>query len=151
MKKTFQINFQSLLPDNIRYSKKLRKLDSKRNRQVEDYLNKAVKTLIDKVKELNVYEVIIGYNKNIKKGGIKNDKLKGKNKRRINQNFVSIPLSRFKDKLIFKCRQNGIEVTTISESTYQRRASMIMTKLKRELIVAKELKEDYTKDIILMY
>ena len=108
--------FQSLLPDNKRYSKRLRMLDNKRNRVVEDYLNKAVSTFITKVKELNVDEVIIGYNKNMKKGGIKNDKLKGKNKRRVNQNFVSIPLSRFKDKIIFKCQQNGIRVTTINES-----------------------------------
>ena len=97
-------------------------LDSKRNRVVEDYFNKAVSTLIRKVKELNVDEVIIGYNKNMKKGGIKNDKLKGKDKRKTNQNFVSIPLSRFKDKVIFKCQQNGIKVTTINES-YTSKAS----------------------------
>ena len=114
--------FQSLLPDNKRYSKRLRILDNKRNRRIEDYLNKAVSILITKVKELNVDEVIIGYNKNMKKGGIKNDKLKGKDKRKTNQNFVSIPLSRFKDKIIFKCQQNGIKVTTINES-YTSKAS----------------------------
>ena len=58
----------------------------------------------------------------MKKGGIKNDKLKGKNKRRLNQAFVSIPLSRFKDKIVFKCKQHGIKVTTINES-YTSKAS----------------------------
>ena len=114
--------YQSLLPENKKHSKRLMMLDNKRNRVVEDYLNKAVSTLITKIKELNVDEVIIGYNKNLKTGGIKNDKLKGKNKRKVNQNFVSIPLSRFKDKLIFKCKQYGIKVTTISES-YTSKAS----------------------------
>ena len=114
--------FQSLLPDNKRYSKRLRLLDSKRNRLVEDYLNKAVSTLIKKVKELNVDEVIIGYNKNMKKGGIKNDKLKGKDKRKTNQGFVSIPLARFKDKLVFKCQQNGIKVNVVTEA-YTSKAS----------------------------
>ena len=40
----------------------------------------------------------------------------------MNQIFVSIPLSRFKDKLIFKCKQHGIKVITISES-YTSKAS----------------------------
>ena len=114
--------FQSVLPNDKRYSKRLRLLDSKRNRVVEDYLNKAVSTLITKIKELNVDEVIIGYNKNMKRGGIKNETLKGKDRRKTNQNFVSIPLSRFKDKIIFKCQQNGIKVTTINES-YTSKAS----------------------------
>jgi IS605 OrfB family transposase len=108
--------YQSLLPKNKRYSKRLAKLDGRRNRQVEDYLNKSVITIISKIKELNVDEVIIGWNKSIKTGGVKNTKLKGKNKKKVNQTFVSIPLSRFKDKLIFKCKQHGIKVTTISES-----------------------------------
>ena len=115
-------HYQSLLPENIRYSKRLLKMDIKRNRMIEDYLNKAVSALITKINELNVDEVIIGYNKNIKKGGIKNDNLKGKDKRKANQNFVSIPLSRFKDKIIFKCKQNGIKVITITES-YTSKAS----------------------------
>ena len=104
--------FQSVLPNDKRYSKRLRLLDSKRNRVVEDYLNKAVSTLITKIKELNVDEVIIK----------KNEILKGKDRRKANQNFVSIPLSRFKDKIIFKCQQNGIKVTTINES-YTSKAS----------------------------
>ena len=115
-------HYQSLLPKNIKYSNKLKRLDNKRNRIVEDYLNKAVKTLLTICKKLNVEEVIIGYNKYIKKGGIKNDNLKGKEKRKANQNFVSIPLSRFKDKIILKCMQNGIKAITINES-YTSKAS----------------------------
>ena len=39
-----------------------------------------------------------------------------KDKRKVNQAFVQIPLSRFKDKLVFKCRQKGIKIVVINES-----------------------------------
>ena len=108
--------YQSKLPQGIKYSNRLRNLDKKRNRQVEDYLNKAVATLITKAIESNIDEIIIGWNNYIKTDGIKNDDLKGKDKRRVNQSFVQIPLSRFKDKLVFKCRQKGIKTVVINES-----------------------------------
>ena len=108
--------YQSKLPQGIKYSKRLRSLDEKRNRQIEDYLNKAVSTLINKSIDLNVEEIIIGWNKYIKTNGIKNDDLKGKDKKRVNQTFVQIPLSRFKDKLVFKCKQKGIKTIIIDES-----------------------------------
>ena len=107
---------QSLLPKGVYSSKRLRNLDIKRNNQVEDYLNKAVSTLIEKCLELNVDEIIIGYNKGIKKGGIKSTKLKGKKKKKTNQSFVQIPISRFKDKIIMKAKEYGIYVRVINES-----------------------------------
>ena len=62
----------------------MRNLDNKRNRRVEDYLNKAVSKIISKAIDLNVDEIIIGWNNYIKTYGIKNDNLKGKDKRKIN-------------------------------------------------------------------
>ena len=109
-------SLQSKLPKGIYTSKKIRNLDRKRNHQIDDYLNKAVSTLIKKCKELEVDEIIIGYNKGFKKHGIKNEELKGKEKRQVNQNFVQIPLSRFKDKLKLKAYENGIYVRIINES-----------------------------------
>ena len=107
---------QSKLPQGVRYSKRLRNLDNKRNRQVEDYLNKAVSTLVNKAIESNIEEIIIGWNNYIKTYGVKNEDLKGKDKRKVNQTFVQIPLSRFKDKLVFKCKQKGIKTMIINES-----------------------------------
>lgn len=109
-------HYQSLLPKNIRYSKRLRYLDNKRNNRVEDYLNKAVAKLLSMCKELNVDRIIVGYNKGLKLNGIKNDKLKGKKRKKANQTFVQIPLSRFKDKLINKCKQLGIHIEIINEA-----------------------------------
>ena len=107
---------QNLLPKGIYSSKRIRNLDIKRNNQIEDYLNKAVSTLINKCKELEIDEIIIGYNKGLKKSGIKNEKLKGKKKRKTNQNFIQIPLSRFKDKIKLKAQEFGIYVRIINES-----------------------------------
>ena len=109
-------HYQSLLPKNIRYSKRLRYLDNKRNNRVEDYLNKAVAKLLSMCKELNVDRIIVGYNKGLKLNGIKNDKIKGKKRKKANQTFVQIPLSRFKDKLINKCKQLGIHIEIINEA-----------------------------------
>jgi len=109
-------SLQSKLPKGIYTSKKLRNLNEKRNHQIDDYLNKAVSTLIKKCKELEVDEIIIGYNKGLKIGGIKNKKLKVKEKRQVNQNFVQIPLSRFKDKIKSKAKEYGIYVRIINES-----------------------------------
>ena len=109
-------SLQSKLPNGIYTSKKIRSLDRKRNHQIDDYLNKSVSTLIKKCRGLEVNEIIIGYNKGFKKYGIKNEELKGKEKRQVNQNFVQIPVSRFKDKLKLKAYENGIYVRIINES-----------------------------------
>ena len=45
---------QSLLPKGVYTSKKLRNLDIKRNNKIEDYLNKAVSTLIKKCHEFGI-------------------------------------------------------------------------------------------------
>ena len=114
--------FQSKLPPNIKYSKRLRKLDIKRNDRVEDYLNKAAAILLKKAEELQVDEIIIGWNKGIKEGGIKNEKLIGQKEKQVNQNFVEIPISRFKNKIVNKCNQKGIKTVVIDES-YTSKAS----------------------------
>lgn len=108
--------YQALLPKNIKYSKRLRNLDYKRNNRIEDYLNKAVSKLLSICKEENVDKIIVGYNKGLKNNGVKNDKLKGKMRKKINQAFTELPLSRFKDKLINKCKQLGIHIEIINEA-----------------------------------
>ena len=61
-------------------------------------------------------EIIIGYNKGFKTYGIKNSNLKGKDKRKTNQNFIQIPISRFKDKIKLKALELGIYIRIINES-----------------------------------
>ena len=86
---------------------------------VEEYaldVSKSIEVVLKKCKELEVDEIIIGYNKGLKIGGIKNKKLKGKKKRQANQSFIQIPLSRFKDKIKSKAKEYGIYVRIINES-----------------------------------
>ena len=109
-------HYQSLLPKNIKYSKRIKLLDNKRNNKVDDYINKSISQLLSKAIELNVDEIILGWNNGIKQKGIKNDNLIGKDKRKVNQSFIQLPLSRFKDKLINKCMQLGIHIHVINEA-----------------------------------
>ena len=108
--------YQSLLPKGIRNSKRIIGLTLRRNQRIEDYLNKAVMLLINKAKELKVDKIIIGYNKGLKQHGIKNKLLKGKRKRKVNQSFVNIPLSRLVSKIKLKCLLHNIEFELVDES-----------------------------------
>ena len=94
----------------------------KKNNRIEDYLNKAVKLLFNKVEEMKVDTIIIGWNENFKQTGIKNDSLATMTKKRINQMFVGIPLARFRDKIKNKAKRLGIRVEIVEES-YTSKAS----------------------------
>ena len=61
-----------------------------------------MKELLNKAKDNNISQIIVGWNKEIKTGGIKNESLKGKRRAKTNQKFISLPISKFKNKLIFK-------------------------------------------------
>ena len=107
---------------NNKYTKRLNYLQLRNKLKVEDYLNKAAITIIKKAKKLNVMEIIIGYNKGLKTNGIKNEEITNKVKRQINQSFVSLPLSRFVNKIAQKCKEHGIKCVIANES-YTSKAS----------------------------
>ena len=94
----------------------------KHNNLVNDYLNKAVNQIKKIVKEKKIKNIVIGYNNGLKNKGIKNDLIKGKDKKRINQSFVSIPISRFKEKIKYQLENIGCKVEIINES-YTSKAS----------------------------
>ena len=70
---------------------------------INDYINKAVKQTVNKIVDDKVSYVMIGYNKGFKQNGIKN-------KSKINQSFLSIPLTKFINKLKFKLNMYNIDV-----------------------------------------
>ena len=107
---------QSNLPNGIYTSKRMESLRKKNNNYVNDYLNKAVKELLNKAKENKISQIIVGWNKGIKTGGIKNESLKGKKRAKTNQKFISLPISKFKNKLILKALEYGINIIEINES-----------------------------------
>jgi len=89
-------------------------LTDKRNRQVNDYINKTCRTIINYCINNNIGNIVIGYNETLQKDiniGKKN-----------NQNFVNIPIGNIKEKLEYLCKLYGIKFTKQEES-YTSKAS----------------------------
>lgn len=97
-------------------SNKLRKVCSKRNFKVDNYLHKASRVVINHLVANNVGTLVIGKNDNWKQEcniGKKN-----------NQNFVQIPHDRFIHQLKYKAELVGISVV-ITEESYTSKASFL--------------------------
>ena len=107
---------KSLLPNNIFTSKSLDRLWLKRNNKISYEIHKITKFLANYFDERDVSKVIIGNN-----SGWKNGINLGK---RNNQNFVTIPYSKFINQLTYKCQLLGITVITREES-YTSKASFL--------------------------
>jgi len=90
-----------------KYTKNLRRLDTKRNSQVKDYLHKTSKKIVDILVENKIGKLIIGHN-----GGWKSDINLGN---KTNQNFVSIPHTKLIQLLVYKCNYVGIKVKVVNE------------------------------------
>ena len=95
-------------------SNRIGKLSLKRANKMSDYLHKASKKIIDYAIETDSGLIIIGENK-----GWKQEIEIGK---RNNQNFVSIPFDNFKQMLLYKAEENGIDVL-FTEESYTSKAS----------------------------
>ena len=81
-------------------TKKQRKLWTKRNNKVNDYLNKSVKTIIDYCVQNDIGTIVIGYNPTIQ--------IKSNMGKTNNQNFVNIPIGSIREKLQYQCERNNI-------------------------------------------
>ena len=88
----------------------------KRNHQMQDYLNKSVRFIVNRCLNTGIGKVVVGYNP-----GIKKDANMGT---RNNQNFVQIPYSTFRFKLQSLCARVGLEYVEQEES-YTSKASAI--------------------------
>ena len=115
---------QSKLAKNFKNSKRLIRMDIHYKNLINDYINKAVKQTVDKIINEKVSHVVIGYNKGLKKNGITNEMLKGKDKKKVNQSFCMIPLAKYINKLKFKLNEVNIDVKIINES-YTSKSSFI--------------------------
>jgi IS605 OrfB family transposase len=97
-------------------SKNLRKITNKRNRKVDDYLQKASKLIVDLSIEKQVNTIVIGKND----GWKQESEMSKKN----NQNFVNIPHSRFINMIVYKCEKQGINII-LQEESYTSKASFL--------------------------
>lgn len=85
-----------------------------RNNAINDYLNKTVRTIINKCISWDIGTIVLGYNN----GFQRNSKLGKRN----NQNFVNIPFGKLKDKLQYLCQMNSIHFV-MQEESYTSKAS----------------------------
>lgn len=89
-------------------------LADKRNRQVNDYMSKAAKKIIDYCIAHNIGTLVIGYNETFQRNPSMN--------KHNNQNFVNIPFGKLRSKLEYLCELNGIAFVKQEES-YTSKAS----------------------------
>ena len=89
-------------------TKRIIRVNQKRNNKVNDYLQKAAKMVIMKALQYNISKIVIGNNKGWKQGASL-----GKH---TNQTFVSIPFARLIQMLTYKAQQVGIAVIVTEES-----------------------------------
>ena len=94
----------------------MQRITNKRNRQVDRYLHRASRRIIDFLIEEGIGTVIIGKNPLWKQ--------EVNNGRRNNQNFVCIPHARFIDMISYKAALVGIRVE-VNEESYTSKASFL--------------------------
>ena len=89
-------------------------LADKRNRQVNDYMSKTAKKIINYCITNNIGTLVVGYNETFQR----NTDIGRQN----NQNFVNIPFGKLRSKLEYLCELNGIAFVKQEES-YTSKAS----------------------------
>ena len=91
-----------------------KRITRKRNNRINDYLSKAVRTIVNYCLNNDIGKLVLGYNedfqRNLNIGSINN------------QNFVNIPYGKLRDKLIYLCKLYGIEFK-LQEESYTSKAS----------------------------
>lgn len=102
-------DMRSLLPKGVYTSKAIQNITRKRNNQVDDFLHKASKKVIDLAVANDVSRVVVGYNKGWKFG-------KKRLRKKTRKAFVQIPFLRLIQMLVYKAEDVGIEVVTTRES-----------------------------------
>lgn len=107
---------QSKLGGEQHTSNKLRALSRKRTNKLNWELHNISSMIVNHLVSTNISMFVIGSNKNWKQ-----DINIGK---RNNQNFVSIPFSKFIQQLQYKCRRAGIKVV-LTEESYTSKCSFI--------------------------
>ena len=90
------------------WSNEMQRFTTKRNNQVDDYIQKSTKMVIDFCKDNNIDTLVCGYN-----SGWKLETDMGK---RVNQKFVSIPYLSIVQRLEYKCENEGIKFIKTNES-----------------------------------
>ncbi|MDE5763697.1 MAG: transposase [Ruminococcus sp.] len=100
--------------DKRRTTNRQKILADKRSRQVNDYMSKTAKIIINYCIRHDIGTLVVGYNETFQR----NTDIGGQN----NQNFVNIPYGKLRSKLEYLCELNGI-VFLKQEESYTSKAS----------------------------
>ncbi len=123
---------------NKNNSKKITHLTNKRNNKIKDYLHKSSRFVVNKLKENNISELVVGLNKEWKQSiniGKQN-----------NQAFCTIPHTEFIEQLKYKCQLEGINVLVNEESYTSKTSALDLEPVhKQEIYVGKRLKRGMFK------
>ena len=101
---------------NLKYTKRMYNILKKRNNKINYYIHKTCKKLIDYSLQNNIKIIILGWNNDFQR----NSKLGKKN----NRYFASIPFSKIKDKLEYRCKINNINFI-LQEESFTSKASFL--------------------------
>lgn len=99
---------EQLRIDVERIKNKIKKLTTRRNKQIDIALHKISKKLVEQLNLLSINTLIIGKNKEWKQ-----EINLGKSN---NQNFVMLPFAQLLDKILYKANKSGIHVIFTEES-----------------------------------
>jgi len=105
------------------YTNRLYRLTQKRNFKIEDSLHKISRFIVNSAIFNDIHTIVIGNNKNWKQSISLG--------RRTNQSFVSIPHRKLIEKIIYKARNEGINVT-LTEESYTSGTSFLDGELPRQ-------------------
>lgn len=90
------------------WSRTLAQITEKRNRQMRDAVNKAARVVVNHCLTNGIGTIVFGWNKQQKDSVNLGAK--------VNQNFVSIPTAKLKDRIVQLCEQYGIQFIETEES-----------------------------------
>lgn len=102
------------MKQGVKYTRQIDTLTLKRNNQVNDYIKKTARIIIDYCLENKIGNLVVGYNKDFKR----NTNMGKKN----NQQFTQIPFGNLREQLFNLCERYGIEYVEQEES-YTSKAS----------------------------
>ena len=107
-KKISEMRSALKLRNDSDWSNEMQRFTTKRNNQVDDYIQKSTKMVVDFCKCNDIDTLVCGYN-----SGWKQETDMGK---RVNQKFVSIPYLSIVQRLEYKCENEGIKFIKTNES-----------------------------------
>jgi len=122
-------------------SKKLKKLTTKRNRKIKDYLHKSSRFVVNYCLESGISNIVVGYNAEWKQ----NVSIGSRN----NQNFVQIPFLTLINQLEYKAALLGISVVRNEESYTSKCSAMDLEPVeKHDVYLGKRVKRGVFKSSI---